>query len=110
MTVPTVANNGYVSAWTDGVYAYFSTGAADTTARKWSVSGTTFTAVDTATCVAGASCNMFDGTTSYGANYDPTTGYPGPRPAIKKICRHKSYSGNKYNKQDFTVFIRCNGW
>lgn len=50
MTVPTVGNvNTSVTAWTDGVSAYVISNGTGTTSRKWSVSGTTFSAVSTAT-------------------------------------------------------------
>ena len=47
MTVPTVACTVGVDVWTDGVDAYFVSQTAVTTTRKWSVSGTTFSAVTT---------------------------------------------------------------
>jgi len=87
MTVPTVTGNGFSNAWTDGVYAYVVSSSSNTTSRKWSVSGTTFTAVSTATCVSmGASSTMFDGTNWYSAFYDPTIAAPGPIISIKKFA------------------------
>lgn len=69
MTVPVVACTTFVIAWTDGTNAYVVSNTTNTTARKWSLSGTTFTAVSTATCTAASSpansATMFDGTTAY---------------------------------------------
>lgn len=70
MTVPTVACTTFVAAWTDGVDAYIVSAASNTTSRKWSVSGTTFSAVSTATVTTGVfgvneSSSMWDGTTAY---------------------------------------------
>jgi hypothetical protein len=70
MTVPTLTEASYVLAWTDGVYAYVVRTSDTTHSNKWSVSGTTFSAVSTATCSntltnkVGA-CSMFDGTNVY---------------------------------------------
>lgn len=87
MTVPTVTDSGFTNAWTDGTYAYVVVGSSDTTSRKWSVSGTTFTAVSTTTCVPMiGSSTMHDGTNTYSVSYDPTTGYPGPSAVIKKFA------------------------
>lgn len=52
MTVPTVGCTEQVSAWTDGVFVYVVSAASATTSRKWSVSGTTFTAVSTTAITA----------------------------------------------------------
>lgn len=49
MTVPTVACTEHVTAWTDGTFAYLVSSTADTVSHKWSLSGTTFSAVSTAT-------------------------------------------------------------
>lgn len=71
MTVPTVASsNQAVGAWTDGTYAYVVTGDTPTTSRKWSVSGTTWSAVSTATVTTGifytnGTCSVFDGENTY---------------------------------------------
>ena len=70
MSVPTVACTQYVTAWTDGTYAYLVSSTADTTSRKWSVSGTTFSAVSTATVTTGTfgdpyQSSFWDGTTAY---------------------------------------------
>jgi len=69
MTVPVVGCTAYVTAWTDGTYAYIVSHASNTTARKWSVSGTTFSAVSTATCSSSLvdenMCSFYDGTSAY---------------------------------------------
>lgn len=56
MTVPTVPCTTYVVAWTDGVNAWLVSAQSETTSRKWSLSGTTFTAASTAT----VTINIFD--------------------------------------------------
>ena len=79
MTVPAVADTGTPIGWTDGTAYYVICGSAATTSRKWSVSGTTFTAVSTATSVSGLSNNyystFYDGTSVYvvNINLDGTT-------------------------------------
>jgi len=67
MTVPTVANTANTQAWTDGTYAYVSA-TNSTTSRKWSVSGTTFSAVSTATLSTHVDSFQFmsDGKFAYG--------------------------------------------
>lgn len=70
MTVPTVACTGDVLAWTDGTFAYLTCSASNTTSRKWSLSGTTFSAVTTDTITNPFSLmqsmsSFFDGTTAY---------------------------------------------
>lgn len=69
MTVPTVACTSQVGAWTDGVNIYVCSGNSQTTSRKWSINGTTLTAVSTATVTTGkyaqGGSTMFDGTTAY---------------------------------------------
>lgn len=68
MTVPTVAAAN-VTAWTDGTSLYIIGSSSATTSRTWSLSGTTFTAVTTATCVSGlnndSTTSLFDGTNIY---------------------------------------------
>ncbi len=72
MTIPTVAlgSGNNATAWTDGTYAYVVSGQSATTSRKWSVSGTTFSAVSAATVtnsifdITGSS-TMWDGTYAY---------------------------------------------
>lgn len=73
MTIPTITTGGAVGAWTDGTYAYVVGSGSQTTSRKWSVSGTTFTAESTATVDTGIfaesdATNMWDGTTAYYAS------------------------------------------
>lgn len=70
MTVPVVGNiNTTVAAWTDGTSAYVVANDTNTTSRKWSVSGTTFSAVSTATVAAtitdSPSFSFWDGTSAY---------------------------------------------
>lgn len=70
MTVPVVASTVNQTAWTDGVNAYLVSQTSPTTSRLWSLSGTTFTAVSTATVTnnifaQGESSSVFDGTTAY---------------------------------------------
>lgn len=68
ITVPTVACNGDLYAWTDGVNAYVVSDNSSTTSRKWSVSGTTFTAISTASISSilnPGNVSMFDGTNAY---------------------------------------------
>lgn len=70
MTVPTVACTGQIAAWTDGVDAYVLSNNSQTTSRRWTVSGTTFTAASTYTAVNDVlendqSSNFYDGVTLY---------------------------------------------
>lgn len=70
MTVPTVSATSNVLAWTDGVNIHVVSANASTTSHEWSISGTTMSAVDTATIPAGTfnqnhSAMMFDGTDAY---------------------------------------------
>lgn len=83
MTVPTVTATGTnsVVAWTDGTYAYWvGSNVGTTTVNKWSVSGTTFSAVSTGTCVAtnGGSdfwSSVYDGTNIYLVKYTKDTSF-----------------------------------
>lgn len=66
MTVPTVACTSTVGVWTDGVSAYVVSNSSDTTSRKWTLSGTTFSAASTATVTSSTyseaqMCSMWDG-------------------------------------------------
>lgn len=73
MTVPTVACTSTATVWTDGVAAYVTSNGSATTSRKWTVSGTTFTAVSTATVANlnnGMTSTMWDGTNAYVVHYD----------------------------------------
>lgn len=74
MSVPTVACTSATSAWTDGTYAYVTSSNTSTTSRKWSVSGTTFTAVSTVsvTSVNGDQM-MSDGKNAYSVSVSGTT-------------------------------------
>lgn len=70
ITVPTVACTDVVTAWTDGTSAYVVSSQSDTTSRKWTLSGTTFTAASTATVTTNifdqsGTTTMFDGTSAY---------------------------------------------
>lgn len=76
LTVPSIDTSGAarnVTAWTDGTLIYIIQSKADTTVHKFSVSGTTLTAVGTATASAALAQNgsnifeasFFDGTTPY---------------------------------------------
>lgn len=71
MTIPTVANTGSSTGWSDGTFLYLISNSAITTCNKWSVSGTTFSAVSTPAC--SGSISGFPG----GAFYDGTTVYVG---------------------------------
>jgi len=69
MSVPTVAcdDTGSLS-WTDGVFFYVASQTASTVSNKWSISGTTMSAVDTgviANLLSATSQSMFDGTNAY---------------------------------------------
>lgn len=73
MTVPVVSCTSDLTAWTDGTYAYIVSAQSDTTSRKWSLSGTTFTAVSTAVVadlVYTNTSSMWDGTSAYIINID----------------------------------------
>jgi hypothetical protein len=75
MTVPTVGCTQITTAWTDGVYAYIVSDSSATTSRKWSVSGTTFSAVSTATVTNAIfdrdnQTTMFDGNNVYVVHND----------------------------------------
>lgn len=50
MSVPTISVSSQLSAWSDGTSLYITTDSTPTTCRKWSLSGTTFSAVSTVTC------------------------------------------------------------
>src|SRR3990167_7467628 len=68
MTVPTVACTTILGAYTDGVSVYVTSATTDTTTRKWSLSGTTFSAVSTASSdnlEQNESSSMWDGTTAF---------------------------------------------
>jgi hypothetical protein len=69
MTVPTVACTNFLTAWTDGVDAYLISNASSTTSRRWTVSGTTFTAAGTATVStfvpSRLNSSMYDGNNAY---------------------------------------------
>lgn len=56
--------------WTDGTYIYWISDGSATTSRKWSISGTTFSAVTTATVDSSwfdsaRVCSIWDGTNAY---------------------------------------------
>lgn len=74
MTVPvvdTAGSNYETGTWGDGQNAYVVTAKSGTTGRKWSVSGTTFTAVSTSavdatfSTSANGNTSLFDGSTVY---------------------------------------------
>jgi len=70
MTVPTVACFSSLGVWSNGVDVYLVSQSSETTSRRWSVSGTVFTAVSTATVVASRfatneNCYFYDGTFAY---------------------------------------------
>lgn len=70
MTVPTVACTQWTNSWTDGTFAYVVSSTTSTTSRRWSVSGTTFTAVSTAACESTtAGSTMSDGVNVYSSIY-----------------------------------------
>lgn len=78
MTIPTVANTDFLAVWTDGVSAYVVSNQSDTTSRKWTLSGTTFTADSTGTVTTGTfdkvnASSMFDGTSAYYASIESGT-------------------------------------
>lgn len=69
MTVPVVPCVSMVTAWTDGVDAYVISTSSDTTSRRWTLSGTTFSAASTATCsnnlVGNPTASIYDGSVAY---------------------------------------------
>ena len=70
MTVPTVACTQGVGVWSNGVDVYLVSKQSQTTSRRWSVSGTVFTAVSTTTVASNlfaeyGNCYFFDGTFAY---------------------------------------------
>lgn len=68
MTVPVVACTTVATSYTDGVFIYHTSQTATTTTHKWSISGTTMSAVSTATTanlVALSMSSMFDGENVY---------------------------------------------
>ena len=82
MTVPVLAcAGGSITAWTDGTFAYVVSGNSNTTCNKWSLSGTTFSAVTTGACpsvVQNASqwySSIFDGTYIYLVEYAKNSNY-----------------------------------
>lgn len=68
MTVPTVSCTSGLIAWTDGTDVYVISGESSTTSRRWTVSGTTFSAASTET-VSGIydskGQTMWDGTNAF---------------------------------------------
>lgn len=77
MTVPTIGCTSHVLAWTNGTDAYVVSAQSDTTSRRWTLSGTTFTAASTATVPSGYNgdepSSMWDGTTAYFASNEAVT-------------------------------------
>lgn len=77
MTVPTVTCTSVVMAWTDGTDAYVVSSSSTTTSRKWSVSGTTFSAVSTASITdindSGGHSTFWDGSFAYVVRYNTST-------------------------------------
>jgi hypothetical protein len=70
MTVPALDTSGTnytVSCWNDGSYVYVTQAKANTVTNKWSLSGTTFSAVSTSTTsgLYASLANMYDGTSVY---------------------------------------------
>lgn len=74
MTVPSLDTSGAnfnTTCWNDGTFVYVLQNKASTVVNKWSVSGTTFTAVSTSTAGTGVQAsatgngNMYDGTNVY---------------------------------------------
>lgn len=71
MSVPVVPVTAYskIISWTDGTYMYFVAPGDSMTSYKWSVSGTTFSSVSTATATTqingNCSSSIFDGTSTY---------------------------------------------
>lgn len=69
MTVPTVANTSHITAWTNGVNVYIISAQSNTTARQWTLSGTTFTASATFTVSSDLSSanisSFYDGFSAY---------------------------------------------
>lgn len=75
MIVPSVAcANQSIVAWTDGTDAYLVSGSSNTTSRRWTLSGTTFSAASTATVsgIEGNKCSVWDGTNAYIIEEDAT--------------------------------------
>lgn len=83
MTMPTIPSGGSssnTSAWTDGVDAYIVQQGADTTSRRLTLSGTTFSAAGTTTVTTGIfarnQCGtMWDGTNAYLIDNSSSTQY-----------------------------------
>jgi hypothetical protein len=70
LTIPSVASVTAVTAWTDETYIYVISESSNTTSRKWSISGTTLSAVSTATVSSGltestGSSSFWDGTNAW---------------------------------------------
>lgn len=70
MTVPsvTITTVGRVSAWSDGVDAYLVASNTSTTVRRWTVSGTTFSAAGTTTATSGIFAQSHSGSFYDGSN------------------------------------------
>jgi len=84
MTVPSVTG-AEVIAWTDGTDLYLVSGGSNTTSRRWTVSGTTFTAASTATVTSdfeSFKVTMWDGTNAF--LIDHSSGNPGEM-TIRKL-------------------------
>lgn len=78
MTCPTLDTSGAnysVGSYTDGTHVYVTQNKAGTVTNKWSVSGTTFSAVSTASTsgLDSAKANMYDGTSVYVAQTNSGT-------------------------------------
>lgn len=71
MTVPTVAcTSDHIIAWTNNTDLYIISNDSNTTSRRWTLSGTTFTAASTATITS-----PFATSTSFSSFYDGATAY-----------------------------------
>jgi hypothetical protein len=107
MTVPTVVNTtDHIIAWTDNTDLYIISADSNTTSRRWTVSGTTFTAASTATITSPfATSNAFssfsDGTTAYWIKYlAPSNG------SILRIYKLSAMDGSAYATTD-KIFSVC---
>ncbi len=78
MTVPVVPCTTQIIVWTNGTDAYLVSDQSPTTSRKWTLSGTTFSASTTATVADlyhTMTSSIWDGTNAYVAHYDISDGF-----------------------------------
>lgn len=103
MTVPTVSCTANCAAWTDGTDAYVVSNNTDTTSRRWTLSGTTFTAASTATITSGiftsvTAASFWNGTNAYIAKKSTAT------PNVYTLYKLTSIDGSATTSSTFNMY------